>query len=301
MIAWAMTLLPIKADLPIAETGHRQMAAELDIVKALWMELRASAEVTAVHETRKALRRSFTLFDLFTPYYAPEALVPYRKGLRKIMRRLAPCRDAAVFRQKLANFQASQQPLPELALYWERYQEHVDHELRDFLGRASVSRVLEDYDEFLGSDGAAAPHAAAGASDLLVRHVLPALLFELIGAVRAKGDKLPSGSPEQFHELRIQFKELRYTLTFFEKLLGGSESRIMVLSKQMQEQLGDLNDAYVAVDLLDGAHEASEEAGIYQAFQRGEVKRLTAAFLPLYAEFDRPKVRREVALVLARL
>ena len=33
----------------------------------------------------------------------------------------------------------------------------------------------------------------------------------------------------------------------------------------------------------------------------GEVKRLTAAFLPLYAEFDRPKVRREVALVLARL
>jgi hypothetical protein len=74
---------PITPDLPIAEAGRRLMADELTIIQAHWPELRLSSAMVAVHETRKAIRRTFTLFKLFAPYFAPGELEYHRARLRK--------------------------------------------------------------------------------------------------------------------------------------------------------------------------------------------------------------------------
>jgi CHAD domain-containing protein len=292
----------ITSDLLIAEAGRQLMANELSIIQAHWPNLRLSAEVTAVHETRKAIRRTFTLFKLFTPYFEPGMLEVHRAGLRKIMRRLAPCRDTAVFRAKIDAYnQAAEKPLTELAACMDRRQTQVDQKLRDYLDRKSTYKILNRYTTLTATEGAGLPEESCQTAPLRVRHVLPELIFRRMGAVRAYGDILATASADQFHQMRIQFKELRYTLTFFEELLDGTGGGIIELSRRIQDYLGDMNDAAVAQDLLERLKCSPEEAAVYGEFQQGEIARLMAEFTPLYVEFDQPGVRRDLALVLASL
>jgi CHAD domain-containing protein len=294
----ATTLTP---DTPIAEAGRLIMAGELATLQTHWPALRLTADTTAVHETRKAIRRTFTAFKLFAPYFAHDELEPHRRNLRRIMRRLAPCRDAAVFRLKLAAYnETAESPLPGLVAYWNERQAGFDETLRDYLKRRRVLRRLDRYTRLAATPGMGLPRGKNRGAPLLVRHSLPALLFQRVGAVRAWGEILPTATPAQFHQLRIQFKELRYTLTFFESLLEA-ESGIIDLSRRIQDHLGELNDAVVAVALLDKMKTGREEVDRYCAFQQAEVTRLTAGFLPLYAEFDRPDARAGLAQALAGL
>lgn len=293
---------PITPDMPIAEAGRRMMADELATIQAFWPELRSSAEVTAVHETRKAIRRTFTLIKLFAPYFAPGLLERHRDGLRQIMRRLAPCRDTAVFRLKLAAYNdASERPLRELAAYWDGQQAVVDNDLKAYLRRKKANHTVDRFARLATTEGAGLPPRKAKTAPLLVRHTLPGMVLSRVGAVRAWGEILTEATPRQFHQLRIQFKELRYTLSFFEDILSAEAGEVLDLSRRMQEHLGDLNDASVAVHLLENMKHGGEEAEIYCQYQHAELARLTGEFRILYAEFDRPEVRRNLAIATSDL
>lgn len=292
----------ITPDLHIAEAGRIILAEQLATIQDYWSPLRLSADVSAVHESRKAIRRTFTLFKTFVPYFAEGVFDQHRAGLRKIMRRLAPCRDLAVFRLKLATYnETAEQPLNELAAYWDRRQTKVDDNLRDYLGRKQAGRILDRLARLVKTEGAGLPDAGEKTVPLLVRHALPGLVLQRVGAVRAWGDILPTATPTQFHQLRIQFKELRYTLTFFEDILSTDAGEVIDLSRRMQEHLGDLNDAGVAAVMLENMKRCRAEAAIYGEYQRGELERLTVEFFPLYAEFDRPDIRRNLAVAVANL
>ena len=291
---------PITADLSIADAARLMMAEQLAIVYEHLPALRQGADGLAVHETRKAIRRTFTLFKLFAPTFAPKALEPHRRTLRRLMRRLAPCRDLAVFRQKLAaSNEAAELPLLGLAQHVEDRQAKADKRLRRYLERPKVHRRLQRYRRFTEKDGAGLPDGKV--APLLVRHALPTLVFQRLGAVRAFGDVLPTATAAQFHQLRIQFKELRYTLTFFEDLLGETSGRIIEMTRLVQDHLGLLNDASVATDLLIALDCCPEEVAIYGDYQQAELARLTEAFHPLYAAFDRPDIRQMLALTVASL
>ncbi len=292
----------ITPDLPIREAGRLLMLDELETMRTFWEACRESAEITAVHETRKAIRRTFTLFKMFAPYFRPEDLRRSRADLRRIMRRLAPCRDIAVFRLKLAAYnEAAERPLSKLEAYWARRQEKADDRLRQFLGRKSAARIISRYAVLLTTSDAGLATPGDSDAPFLVRHALPALVFERLGRVRAWGEIRLAATPKQFHQLRIQFKELRYTLTFFEDILRPDAASIIDLSRRVQDHLGDLNDARVAVELLQDMKKKRQEAAIYRAYQQTELARLTAEFQPLYAEFDQPAIRLSLAVALANL
>ncbi len=297
-----MAHTPITPDLPIADAARLMMAEELATVREHEKALRACADVLAVHETRTAIRRTFTLFKLMAPYFAPDALTPHRRALRRLMRRLAPCRDLAVFRQQLALYNAtSVAPLEALAAVLDKRQATADERLRRYLERPKVDKALRRYRRFTRHRDAGLPSGNGAAVPLLVRHVLPTLIFQRVGAVRAYGDLLPTATPTQFHRLRIQFKELRYTLTYFEDILGATSGQIIEMTRVMQEHLGHLNDANVALRLLDEIDCCPDEVGVYRAAQTAEVVRLTEEFRPLYVNFDRPDVRQVLALTVASL
>ena len=293
---------PITADQPIAEAARQMMAEQLAIVYEHLPALQQNAAMPAVHETRKAIRRTFTLFKLFAPTFAPDALEPHRRTLRRLMRRLAPCRDLAVFRLKLAAYnETAELPLLVLAQHVEDRQAKADRRLRRYLERPKVHQWLTRYRRFTETTGAGLPSGNGQATPLLVRHALPTLVFQRLGVVRAFGDILLTATPAQFHQLRIQFKELRYTLTFFEDLLGETSGRIIDMTRLVQDHLGLLNDASVATALLIAIDCCPEEVAIYGDYQQAELARLTEEFHPLYAAFDRPDVRQVLALTVASL
>lgn len=293
---------PISPDLPIADAARLMMAEEMATIDQHMEALQSSADEVAVHETRKAIRRTFTLFKLFGSHFAPGALEPHRRALRQVMRRLAPCRDLTVFRLKLSEYNSGVTlPLFALATTLDSRQTRANRRLRRYLARRKVRRALARYRRFVTRAGANEPSGSRPHAPLRVRHVLPALIFERLATVRAFGDTLPTATAAQFHQLRIQFKELRYTLSFFEDILGETSGRVIEITRLMQEHLGHLNDASVALDILARLDCCPDEIILYRGVQAGEAARLTEEFLPLYAQFDRPDLRQVLALAVGSL
>jgi CHAD domain-containing protein len=295
-----MMPVPITGDLPIVTAGRHMMAGQLAVLRDYLPDLRRSAGPTAVHESRKAIRRSFTLFKLYSPYFPPGELEPYRKGLRRIMRRLGPSRDLAVFRDKLdAYHETYGDSLPTLVAYWAEEHARIDEELVSYLKQDQVRKFLVHYESFTTSEDET--KVTGEFPSLLVRHVLPVLIYQRLGTVQSYGEILGTATLDQVHEMRIQFKELRYTLSFFEELLGARASMMIEMTRLAQDHLGHLNDADVAIDMLKRCTCCPDEVAVYCEFQRGEIERLLKEFPPLYKRFNRQRFRRRLALSLVRL
>jgi CHAD domain-containing protein len=80
------------------------------------------------------------------------------------------------------------------------------------------------------------------------RSVLPRLVSDYFSEVRAFLAK--DRKPAEFHRMRLASKRLRYTLELFRPCYGpGLEQRIAAL-KDLQDVLGDLNDAVATLALL---------------------------------------------------
>ncbi|MDD2339451.1 MAG: CHAD domain-containing protein [Methanosarcina sp.] len=55
---------------------------------------------------------------------------------------------------------------------------------------------------------------------------------------------------ERLHRLRIAAKGMRYTLEFFESVLGDDAKTLIKELKTFQDQLGNLHDTEIAINLL---------------------------------------------------
>jgi len=292
----------LTADEHVAETGRFIMSQQLDKILTYADGVSSDADVTAVHEMRKAIRRSFTCFKLFQPYFEPGILKPYRRGLRRIMRRLGICRDLAVFRLKLDVYnEQSERPLTELAVYWENRQSIADREVMNYLAKQKQQSLLVRYRTFTESPGLGVMKPMDPWAPVKTRYHLPILIYQRVAGVRAFDDKLEISTVKQLHRLRIQFKELRYTLQFFAPLLGEEVETALESLKQSQEHLGNLNDSTVALRFLDEMAVLERSVTRYRLYQAEEQERLVGSFLPVWQRFDQPDWRRDLAEMIGAL
>lgn len=265
-------------------------------------QVRTNAEMTAVHEMRKAIRRTFTCFKLFQPYYEAGTLKPYRRSLRRIMRRLGKSRDLAVFRLKLDDYNRSvNRPLDDLAAYWETRQQIIDRMLMLYLAKPKQQTSIAKYLTFTETPAMGVFMSTDPWAPVKTRHLVPILIYKRIASVRAYDDHLQGATIRQLHRLRIQFKELRYSLQFFASSLGIEIENVLMGLKQSQEHLGDLNDTSVALQLLDETEGLASSVAIYRAYQEKEQNRLVGSFMPVWQKFDQPAWRHDLAAAIATL
>ncbi len=295
----------LNPDMPIAELGRQMLAAQLAIMQTYLPILQQGPEVTAVHETRKAIRRTYTAVRIFHPYFEPGLLDGYRKRLRKLMKRLAPCRDTAVFLDKLQLFAAeSGAELAELLAYWQVQKTAVDANLQQYLGREKWAAFWPQYAEFTSTTGRGAL-ALPPLAPVKARHLIPGLLYERVAGVRAFDEygrsHLTAADIHQMHQIRIQCKELRYAFEFFSPLLGPEIEPVIVVLEQLQDNLGALNDARVALEML--THTPGRETAVaqYRQEKQAEINRLLTEFPPLWETLNGIEWRRNLALALAVL
>lgn len=296
---------PITPDMPIAELGRQMLAAQLAIIQTYWPVLQQGPEVTAVHETRKAIRRTYTAVRIFRPYFEPGLLDGYRKRLRKLMKRLAPCRDTAVFLDKLQLFATeSDVDLAELIAYWQGQLTAVDANLQQYVNRGKWAKFWPVYAEFTGTAGRGVlpwPPLAPVKS----RHLIPGLLYERVAGVRAFDDygrsHLTAADIHQMHQIRIQCKELRYAFEFFSPLLGPEIEPVIAVLEQLQDNLGALNDARVALEMLERVMGMETAVSCYHQEKQAEIARLLVEFPPLWEALNGAEWRRNLALALAIL
>ncbi|MCB0187057.1 MAG: CHAD domain-containing protein, partial [Caldilineaceae bacterium] len=134
------------------------------------------------------------------------------------------------------------------------------------------------------------------------RHVVPSLLMTRFASVRRYEILFAASATvpyETIHELRIDCKYLRYSLEFVEELLGAEGKALIQHLKELQDLLGDLNDAVVAMGRLQSKE--AEAASSYIQQQQAVIDQLTNEIPHVFADFIAHHTRQELALAIARL
>ncbi len=293
--------LSFTGDTHIQTAARVIMAGQQAGLRTYEADLRTQTSVLAGHETRKAIRRLRTAFELFEPYLGRRALKPHRRGLKQYMRFLARSRDIDVFLLNLERFSAEAllsagqtAALDELRDYWIAQDRQARAAVRAYLATPAYTANLTQFERFLYRPS----EPGAG---LRVRYVLPVLLYQRLADVYTAGDGLNSASLTRLHQLRIRFKDLRYTLEFFGDVLGAETTdRLLEPIKGMLTNLGDLNDAHVHRQMLKHSSGYAVATMLYDGQISAEMTRLIAASRAVWPTFDNADWQADLQQALAQ-
>jgi CHAD domain-containing protein len=305
---------PFSPDDPIAEAGRRVMASLIEKIGSHDADLRQHTDIFSVHETRKTCRRLRTSLRLFAPYYESGFLKSYRKSLRKLMSRLARSRDIAVFLIKFENYRdevldvyaisdLENQSLAEFEHYWRDAQAKADERARDYLVNSSYNHKAQEFAAFAHAEGEGVRESGEPSKPVRTRYIAPIFLYQKAAAVRAYDGYIEDASLERLHALRIQCKELRYTIEFFLPILGPTAADTLTALKRVLIHLGDLNDARIALELMDEVEDPALEPFItlYRQEKTAELDGLVFDFPALWSHINQPSWRLALAEAIAVL
>lgn len=287
---------------------------------------RAGRDSEALHQMRVAIRRLRAAMRFFEGALPARTRGALDDELRWLGRALAPVRDLDV---QLERFGAE-------GAHGEADPAHVsdDPDAHD----ARHAALLDALREWLGSqreagrvamlevlDGERYPRLvarleriAAGQERLLVRARGTAVAWRGADAIEKAHKRVLKqgrrvGSPARardLHELRIRAKRLRYVLEFVSDLSGREGRRLVKDLADLQELLGEHQDACVAADVLRRfiesapAAEASARAAAVASLLAGEHHRASEArgrFAKAWKRFTAKRAEGHLEDVLAQL
>ncbi len=283
---------------------------------------RRGEDIEELHDMRVATRRMRAAMEVFEQAFEPKTLSTHMKGLRQTGRALGRVRDLDVFLEKADRYLSTQPPEFNLGLQplrnaWLGEREAGRGEMLAYLESEKYRSFKSKFYVFTHTPGAGVrPPATNGPAPLLVQEIAPVLIYTRLASVRAYDAILANASIEQLHALRIEFKKLRYTVEFFREVLGGTAKAVINDIKKLQDHLGDLNDAQVAIELLKDFltqwdiqqtaeplqdRQSPQPIMAYLAYQYEQRHHLMHTFRETWSYFTRPEFRHNLALAVSVL
>lgn len=304
----------------LAEAGRKVMLYQFAAVLQYEPGTRLGHDIEALHDMRVATRRLRAAFEVFGQAFEPKTLKPHLSGLRATGRALGQVRDLDVFIEKaekfMAGLPAEEQPgMMKVIDNWRAQRETARSKMLEYLESQAYFEFKRKFNVFLNTTGAGViPPPVDHVVPYMVRELAPALIYERLASVRAFDSIIPGAPIEQHHALRIEFKKLRYTVEYFRDVMGKQAGGIIDELKTLQDHLGDLNDATVAsamlkeylagLENLDASRESSEDRQAilhYLDFNQIETARLIETFPQAWDRFNRPELRKNLALAVSVL
>ena len=280
-----------------------------------------------LHDMRVSTRRMRMALRVFGDYLDPDVLRPVLKGLRRTGRTLGAVRDLDVFNEKT---QVYLDGLPDeragdldgLLEAWKAERDKQREHLVTYLDGKRYHRFVAATTELLeGPVEALAPQSIVTPRPQRVAQVLPGVLYKDMAVVWAFEGQL--GGLEtplpRFHALRKACKGLRYTLEFFEGVLGPGARPLIKRVKGLQDHLGDLQDAVVTSGVLRDyltwgtwRHEGHDLPGPlevivapgaarYLCARQEEMERLVLTFPEVWPTVAGNEFSRDLASVIAEI
>jgi len=244
----------------MAFVAHRIFAYQLSQMLAHEKGTRKGEDIEELHDMRVAVRRMRAAAIVFDEYLESEKLEPHLKGLKRTLGALGGVRDLDVFLEKAETYlktlpSGHEHDLDPLFITLTEEREKARENMLDYLDSEKHSRFKKDFSEFLDFPETWALPTTTEKHDALphrVKDVLPSILYARLADISAYSEWVegPYVSVERLHRLRIAAKGLRYTLEFFESVLGKEVEPLIKDFKVLQDHLGDLHDAAVATEML---------------------------------------------------
>jgi CHAD domain-containing protein len=303
----------VRADEPLAEAGRTILRFHHARMLGNEEGTREGKDIEALHHMRVATRRQRAAFRVVAPCFKRKAIRAFQDELRRAAGHLGAVRDLDVLIAAAEGLQSSSGvdasgPLEPLLDEWRSRRAAARVELLAYLGGDDYQAFKEGYGAFLSSTGTGLKDSAADDSPepRLVRHILPTVIWDHYGRLRAYDTVLDWASLETIHALRIDAKRLRYLLEFFSEALPSGVAEAIDATVALQDHAGELHDADVTIGLLHHflTHnaEASTDLAVAAAV-KGYLRREQARLRTLRRTLKRPWRRvmsRRFRDVLAR-
>ena len=245
-----------------------------------WMENEAATrdarDPEGLHQIRVALRRLRSALTLFKTALAAQARADWNAELRWLLGPLGPARDLDVFATEtivpVREGRAGDPALSVLATIVDDARWKAHHQVRETLASERYGDIAFGLACWVACRG-----WRQGADiDLLlaqrrnIRDFAAEILTKRHRQVRKRGRNFAGLDPVARHELRIQFKKLRYGTEFFASLFPGRVlDRYRAAASRMQDLLGHLNDVAVAQHVVDDLLSATEAGARQRAAALG--------------------------------
>jgi CHAD domain-containing protein len=298
----------------VAEAGRKVMRFHLARMLDREPGVRSGRDAEDVHKMRVATRRQRAAWRVFGESYRKKRTKGYRSGLRDIAQRLGAVRDLDVqlegadgYRADLAV--AEQRAVEPLLAEWRQHRDDARVLLIRDLDSPDYGRFIDDYLDFVRTEGAAASPVGA-ASPHRVRDTAPSRIWAAYEQVRAYEPVLRWADVPTLHELRIASKWLRYSLEFVQETLGDDSLPLIEKVTNLQDHLGLMNDADVSASmartfLVEHASQLSQlesaAIGRYLVDREREVVRLRRGIGTPWRSVAGATFRRSLGRVVAGL
>jgi CHAD domain-containing protein len=231
-----------------------------------------------VHQARVGLRRLRSDMRTFGDLLDRDQLEPLRENLGRLSHELGAVRDLDVL---LAHLRGDRQLLEpgdrpgadELleALADRRQQAYGD--LREAMRSSRYATLLDAVAGFATAPPFGSPEAERDAAE-----IVPLLVRSPLRRLRREADRLGEApDDEELHRVRILVKRLRYATDVAAPLAGKPARRAIGALRELQDVLGDHNDACVAVTRLRESRDDASPARVWSAGSLAGIRLARAA------------------------
>jgi CHAD domain-containing protein len=305
----------VLAEDTLAEAGRKVMRFHLARMLDREPGVREGKDIEDIHKMRVATRRQRAAWRVFGESFRKGRTKPYREGLRDAARRLGAVRDLDVQLEGIDAYRADQpvndqRALEPLIASLGQHRDDARALLIRELDSPGYARFVDDYIDFVRTEGAAARPIQGAAAPHRVRETAPSRIWAAYEQVRSYEPILRWADVPTLHELRIAGKWLRYSLEFVQEPLGDDAAPLIAKVTALQDHLGLMNDASVAASmtrtfLVERAGDLStaETAGIgrYLVDRERQVAKLRRTIGPTWRRVAGLSYRRALGRVVAGL
>ena len=228
----------------------------------------AERDPEALHQARVAMRRLRTAFALFRPAICKESLQPLKSELRQFLKPFGTARNLDVYLARHGDELGWRDQYKLKTARFESYDEVVES-LKGQMIRELMAGLVE---WVISSDWRQA------AADEPIDKFAARRLDRAWKKVRKGGSHLGDLNEKQLHRLRIDIKELRYSIEFLASLYRRKKVRKFAASLEaMQECLGSIHDDMISRQIV--ADYGLSQGGQGDAADRGrQLKKMRIRF-----------------------
>jgi CHAD domain-containing protein len=303
---------------PLGEAGRKVLSFHFDRMMCHEPGARLGEDIEELHNMRVAIRRMRSTFEVFGEGFIKKKIKTLVRRLKETARVLGDVRDWDIFIEK---FEADQKAMPKhtglesLLEYCYIRQEQARYKMLTYLDSKKYIDFKESFEQFLNTPSQGIkPIPVDQPVPYQLRHVVSTLIYTRYEQVCAYEPILADASVETLHDLRIASKRLRYTLENFREILGDDGEIVIRQVKELQNHLGDVNDAEIASnflqDFLDNwkiyrgslptaKRKKPKAAKNYLNAKLKERQELIDTFPEAWQRFNSPELKHHLALAIA--
>ena len=205
-----------------------------------------------LHQFRVGLRKTRSLLQISKNLYNKEILKTILKGLKTTAKQTNAQRDFDVFIEYLESVEGSEEVVKSLNFVSQNQISDID----SFLNSKETKDFFMDYEAFLNDINGFYKEN----SYEMKKFVALCIRSEIIAIEKALFKLNSESHNDEFHEVRIDLKRLRYLLESFSHMFDISSMESLVKRlKFMQELFGNLQDRDVWCDIIDMYDKGSEK------------------------------------------